>query len=262
MNAEFYTREYNTRLGVTDVEGYFQRWDEMSAEARTILSYDLDLHYGAGERETIDFFPSDNSTTTLVFIHGGYWRSMAKERFSFIAPPFVNAGINVAVLEYDLCPRVTIGTIIEQCRQALVWLQKHYPTQTQKLIISGHSAGGHLTTMMFATKWSTYSFPSETIKAGIAISGLFNLDPLRYTPMNDDLRLDETEAHSWSPIHYQPQVKAPLHLMVGALESSEFKRQSRIIAETWANCTTPDIVEGCHHFNILEPFMRLSHTLI
>ncbi len=253
---DFYDREYNARARVPDHPTYFQRWAEQSAAARQACH--LDQAYGEGDKETLDLFPAPGSKRLLVFLHGGYWRALDKSDFSWIAPPFVRSGISVAVINYALCPAVTIATITEQCRRAVAWLHHHaseYGAGDQQLIVTGHSAGGHLTAMMFATNWAEHDVPDAAIVGGVALSGLFDLEPLRYTQMNADLRLDEQSARSLSPANLQPQVSAPLIVAVGALESSEFHRQSRLIHDVWSqNCSRPMLLKDCHHFNILDVF--------
>ena len=261
---EFYEREYSGgRARIPDYDSYFTRWAEDSAVVRAELAAHLDLEYGPGPKETLDLFPSgQKDAPLLIFIHGGYWRSMDKRDFDWIARSFVRAGINVAVPNYAPCPAVTIADITESCRRALVWLYHHavdYEVSARRLIVTGHSAGGHLTGMMFATDWNTYGMPSDTIGGGVSLSGLFDLEPLRYTSMNADWRLDETSARASSPAFFQPRVKAKMVTAVGALESSEFLRQSQIIAAAWPDVSHPALhVKDCHHFNILDAFTDLK----
>jgi arylformamidase len=266
VNA-YYEQGYNTRVGVDNVPAIFEQWQIDSAKARTELNYHTELRYGTANRETIDLFPAEGSRKWIVFIHGGYWRVMTKEHFSFLAPPFVQAGYNVAMLEYDLCPAVTIHTITEQCRRGIAWLAEHaadYGSACDEIIVTGHSAGGHLTAMMFTTNWSLYGMAFDKITGGIAISGLFDLDPLSQTAMNSDLNLAPVDVQELSPIRLNPLVNLPLVITVGALESSEFHRQSHLIkgAPNWENIASePLILEGYHHFNILNPFMDMNHAM-
>lgn len=254
---EFYDREYNARAQVDDVTPYFERWEQESAAARQSLRADLNRAYGERKRETIDLFPAGEQSRWLVFIHGGYWRVMTKEHFSFIAPPFVERGLSVAVIEYDLCPAVTMQTITEQCRRGIAWLVNQ--TSCEQVIISGHSAGGHLTAMMFATDWTNYGVDSGCIRGGIALSGLFDLDPLSQTRMNSDLKLDHESIRALSPARLSPQIDAPLVVASGALESSEFHRQGEVLcgSKLWQDITEgPLLIADCHHFNILDDFMK------
>ncbi|MCL6530853.1 MAG: alpha/beta hydrolase [Meiothermus ruber] len=261
----WYEQQYNPRLSVPNFADFFQRWAQEAQQARQHLEYQT-LPYGPGPKETLDLFPAPHSRALLVFIHGGYWRAFDKDDFSWIAPPLVRAGFSVAVINYALCPSVSIAEITEQCRRAVAWLYRAHP---QPLIISGHSAGGHLTGEMFATPWADYGLPSRAIVGGISISGLFDLEPLIQVSFNSDLQLDAASARACSPAYKQPTVQAPLVLAVGALESNEFHRQSRLLKEAWpAICTEVIALPNCHHFNVLdaltdtnsplwEPFLRL-----
>jgi arylformamidase len=264
---EIYDYEYSPSKSVKNTPAYFEQWLNRSAPARDSLNCQLDLAYGEGERETIDLFFAENSTKWLVFIHGGYWQAMTKNHFSYIAPPLVQSGYNVAVVEYHLCPEVTVATITEQCRKAIAWLYHHasdYDSVCEEMIISGHSAGGHLTAMMFATDWDKYNMSSSIIKGGIAISGLFDLEPLVQTTINEPLHLDNASARAISPIHFKPRVDAPMIVAVGGLESSEFHRQSRLIYETdaWKNIAqAPISIENKHHFDVVDLIMDTSSVM-
>lgn len=264
---EFYESEYNNGNKIKNAPAYFEQWIKDSAAARESLNCQLDLSYGEGNRETIDLFFAENSTKWLVFIHGGYWQSATKELFSFIAPPIVESGYNVALVEYHLCPEVTIPVITEQCGKAIAWLYHHasdYDKPCEKMIIAGNSAGGHLTAMMFATDWQQYDMPTSVIEGGIAISGLFDLEPLIETTINERLNLDAESARAISPIHFKPTVNAPMVVAVGGLEGSEFERQSRLIheAEAWKNVAqAPISIENKHHFDVADLIMDTSSVM-
>ncbi len=149
-------REYNLRAAFPDHPEWIARWAADSGRARSALRSVRDLRYGAGPKQTIDLFPVENARGALLFIHGGYWRGLDKDEHSFIAPPFVAAGIGVAVANYDLCPAVRVGDIVEQCREAVDWLVREggrHGVPARRMVVAGHSAGGHLTAMMFATDW-------------------------------------------------------------------------------------------------------------
>jgi arylformamidase len=265
QTPDFYEREYNNRAAVPEHPRYFQQWIDDSIAAREQLTCYLDLAYGSGEKETLDLFPAPKSDRLLVFIHGGYWRAMDKRDFSWIARSFVEAGISTAALNYGLCPTVSMETIVEQCRRAIAWLYTNgqkYGVHGDRQIITGHSAGGHLTAMMYATEWVDFGIPPEMIIGGVAISGLFDLEPLRQIQLNADLRLDEDSGRQLSPIYLQPRVQLPMVVCLGTLESSEYHRQSREIAQAWTGVSSsPVLLENCHHFNVLEPFTDLDSSL-
>jgi arylformamidase len=252
----WYELEYSPRLTVPEAPEYFRRWAQAAQVARDTLPHQRNLAYGDGPNETLDLFLAENSRYLLVFIHGGYWRAFDKDDFSWLAPPLVARSISLAVLNYALCPAVSIGQITEQCRRAVAWLYQaapRYGLEGVPLLISGHSAGGHLTAEMFATPWDRYSLPSEAIAGGISISGLFDLEPLIQVSFNADLRLDVESARACSPVYKTPTLRAPLVLAVGALESSEFHRQSHLLKAAWPeNCSEVRSVPGRHHFNVLD----------
>lgn len=260
----WYEQEYNPRLTVPDATKYFQRWAEESARARALLSYLPDLRYGPGEKETLDLFPAVNSPFLLIFFHGGYWRAFDKTDFSWIAVPLIEAGVSVAIVNYALCPSVTLPEIADQCRRAVAWL---YTNMFQyginvPFVLSGHSAGGHLVAELFSTNWESYCIPPEAFAGGIAISGLFDLEPLLNVSVNTDIRLTKQVAREMSPAYKKPWLQAPLVVAVGAFESSEFHRQSKLLVERWPGIARgPVVVPGAHHFNVLEALTFLQGPL-
>ena len=258
----FAEREYNLRAAFPDHTEWFARWAADSERARASMRVARDVRYGAGPKQTVDLFPAERPRAALMFIHGGYWRALDKDDHSFIAPPFVAEGIGVAVVNYDLCPAVSVGEIAEQCRQAVDWLTREgesHGVPAERLVISGHSAGGHLTAMMFATDWRARGNAADPMIGGVSISGVFDLEPLVDVSFNSDLGLDRQSAREVSPTHLDPRVQAPLLLAAGANETGEFIRQSRSLWEHWPHCRSsgrdgPLFVAGRHHFSVLSAF--------
>jgi arylformamidase len=258
----FAEREYNLRAAFPDHPQWFARWAADSERVRASMRVVRDVRYGTGPKQTVDLFPAERPRGALLFIHGGYWRALDKDDHSFIAPPFVAEGIGVAVVNYDLCPSVSIADIAEQCRQAVEWLTREgesHGVPAQRMIVGGHSAGGHLTAMMFATDWKARGTPADAMVGGVSISGVFDLEPLVEVSFNSDLRLDPQSAREVSPVHVDPRVDAPLLLAAGADETSEFIRQSRSLWQRWPRCRPagsdgPLFVPGKHHFSVLSEF--------
>lgn len=256
----FLSREYNNRELFPDHAQHFARWAEASAHARRTMTCYLDRAYGASPGETLDIFPSrQGDGSALLFIHGGYWRSLDKRDFSFLAPAWVDAGVSLVVVNYDLCPKVSIERIVQQMLAASVWLYRHaeqYGMDEDRLYVSGHSAGGHLAAMMLAALWPVMdrSLPKDLYKGAIAVSGVYDLRPLVDVDwLNGDLRLDDEAALKVSPAYLPPATRAPLALAVGGLESSEFKRQNALLAQRWkpvlaASATVP----GRDHFTVVD----------
>jgi arylformamidase len=166
-----------------------------------------------------DLFLPAAARGTLVFLHGGYWRALDKSDFSFVAPPFLAHDLAVAVVNYDLCPDVTIATIVDECRRALAWVARDgraLGTNAERIVVAGHSAGGHLTAMMYATDWGALGRDGLQIAGGVSLSGVHDLEPLLMYSFNSDLRLDAAQAARLSPTRLRPRVGAPLLLAVGA----------------------------------------------
>jgi arylformamidase len=263
MNApdpSFFNREYNNRELVPEHPQFFSRWTEASARARSTMSCRLDLRYGDMPGETLDLFPARKGDgTCMMFIHGGYWRALDKKDCSFLAPAWVDAGVSLAVVNYDLCPKVSIDTIVQQMLRASRWLWNHaedYGMDQDRLYVSGHSAGGHLTAMLMCALWPTFdsSLPRDLWKGGIAISGLYDLRPMMHVDfLQPDLRLDEASADRLSPAFISPATRAPVMTAVGGDESSEFHRQNALLRERWRGAFAFDVtMTRRNHFSILD----------
>ncbi len=260
-SAEIIERGYNNRAACPDHPQWFARWADESEVARARLDARLDLRYGSAPRQTLDLFRAAQPRGSLLFIHGGYWRSLDKSSHSFVAGPLVDRGVSVAVMNYDLCPAVGISDIVVQCREAVAWLARHgreHGMPTGRLVVAGHSAGGHLAAMLFATDWSKYGLQADVLAAGAAISGVFDLEPLVLVSfINTDLRLDTATARAMSPVRLSTRVEAPLLLAVGAAETGEFIRQSQLQWDAWPACHPPHssgplLVPDRHHFSVLS----------
>jgi arylformamidase len=259
-DAAFLSREYNNRELFPDHAQHFARWAEASARARASMTCYLDRTYGDSPGETLDIFPSRKGDgSALMFIHGGYWRSLDKRDFSFLAPAWVDAGVSLVVVNYDLCPKVTIERIVQQMLAASVWLYRHaeqYGMDEERLYVSGHSAGGHLAAMMLAALWPVldHSLPKNLYKGAIAVSGVYDLRPLAGIEwLKNDLHLDEPAALKVSPAFLPPATRAPLALAVGGLESSEFKRQNGLLAARWKRVVQDSLtLAGRDHFTVVD----------
>ena len=262
--------QYNLRSAIPDFQRYFNHWERWSAHVRSHFQCRLDVAYGGTPAETLDIFLASRSNAPIhVFIHGGYWQAMDKRDFSYIAEGLVPAGITVVVLNYALAPSVGMDEIVSQTRDALAWIwchAKEFGGDPLHLYISGHSAGGHLVAMMMATDWPDFieGLPQDLVKGGCAISGLFDLEPIRHSYLNDVLEMDKEVAVRNSPIHYSPKLGAPLIISVGSLETEEYHRQSRDFARHWQAKRFPlEMVEmpGFHHFSVIEQLANPNSPL-
>jgi len=254
-------REYNNSGKVSDAESIIQWYCTRSAEYTAAARSQLDLQYGSGETQLLDlYFPNgdaeenDGSRPVHVFFHGGYWQAMHKHHFSYVANAFTNTNAIVAIVEYDLIPRVSMSELVDQCRQSLIWLYnniQHYGGNPDAISLSGHSAGGHLVAMMLATDWKAlhHQLPTSLVKAGLALSGLFDLEPVRLCYLNDTLGLTRKDIDQHSPLRLVNQNHANLLCLYGEEEGAEYARQSNALAAKWAQ-TRAQAISGHHHFSI------------
>lgn len=261
--------EYNIGASMPGWESWLDRYAEDSEATRRALDCELDIPFGPTLDEHMDIFPAAKpGSPILVFIHGGYWRALTSKEHSFVARSFVEQGITVAVLNYALCPKVNIAEISRQCRAALAWLNKHaadYNGDGQNIFVSGHSAGGHLTATVCSTDWkSDYGLPNDFIRGGIPISGIFDLQPMRYSYLQPVLMLDDETIRRYSPCLNIPQQGPPLLLSVGEKESSEFHRQARDYQALWQSAGSGcefQVEKDDDHFSILQSLGDVSKPL-
>lgn len=257
-----YETEYNNRARVPEHPEIFDRWTRdaelFRAEALKNGRAELGLSYGDTPRQTVDLFlPASGEQAPLaIFIHGGWWRSLDPSLFSQVARGPNARGVAVAVVGYDLCPNVSIADIIEQMRRACAYLWQRFG---RRMLVYGHSAGGHLAGAMLATDWpSLYpKAPADLIPAGYSVSGLFDLTPLIGISVNQDLRLDAATARAVSPVFWPIKSDRVFDAVVGALESNEFKRQSQMIVQAWRQAgaqTRYQEIAGTNHFTVIELF--------
>lgn len=250
--------QYNLRAAVPEHLTYFARYERESAALRAHWPGRLDLAYGPTSRQAIDLFlPRARAAPLLVFVHGGYWQSRDRKDFSFIAGPMLERGAAVALLGYDLAPEVRMDAIVAEVRAGLAWLHRHAPAHgcdPARIHLVGHSAGGHLAAMALTTEWRTFGLPEDMIKGVCAISGVFDLEPIRLCYLNEVVRLDAAEAHRNSPVHQALHGRCPVIVAVGELETEAFHEQSRTFAarlegEGWP-CQLL-VQPGVDHFGIV-----------
>ncbi|TGG93357.1 alpha/beta hydrolase [Natronospirillum operosum] len=270
LYRDFTTQEaidaaYNPSHGRSDSAAILQAFTNRSAQARAQLECRPDLKFGPTVDETLDFFPAEgqhsDSRPLHVFIHGGYWRSLSSKDFSYMAQGLAQAGVNVAVINYALCPKVTLGEIVRQCRAALAWLYQSAPElgfDRRNITVSGHSAGGHLLGMLLATDWAAdYALPADLIRGGIAISGLFDLGPFPWSWLQPKLQLTGRDVRELSPLFQPVQVNCPVLAAVGEQESDEFHRQSQAWVEHLVAAFPEQSIEylsvpARDHFSIID----------
>jgi len=269
QDAAHWESLYNNRAAFPDYTQFFTRWAEKSAQARKGLRCYLDVPYGTDPMEKMDIFlAAGQSRALLMFIHGGYWRSLDKKDVSFVAAELAKHGVTVAVPNYALCPSVTVEEIVRQMLQACAWLYRNggnFGAPYGSFYVSGHSAGGHLTAMMLAAIWPAFApdLPKKVVRGGLSISGVYDLRDIVNVPsINEDVRLTQAAAEKVSPMFYPPATDAPLYLAVGGKELPPFVDQNKAFGEKWKKVFRADIAcSGDHHFSILDGMSNPSSAL-
>ena len=224
-------------------------WERRSTEMRGRYSDHLDLRYGPRERNRIDFLKAREKGPTLVFIHGGYWQTRAKETFALFAGGPMAHGINVALIGYTLAPDATLDEIVAEIHQGLNFLVERLPGlggDAGRIVVSGWSAGGHLTSMAL-------SHPQ--VKAGLGISGIYDLEPIRHSYLNVKLGLDEVMSRRNSPVMQAGGAMKPLTLVVGSAELPLLRKQTADFAGHRAKFGLPvtyEEIPGADHFTIMN----------
>lgn len=274
-DAAWHDRMYNNRAMVPDFADHFARWRDNSEKARRQRPCVLDVAYGDGPNETLDIFPASRpDAPVVVFIHGGYWRSLDKADHSFVAPPLLDMGACVVVVNYALCPGtealpVTIPDIALQCARSLAWVWRHigaHGGNRNRISVIGHSAGGHLAAMMLACRWQALGadLPADLVRQALSISGLFDLEPVRKTPfVQADLRITPAQVGLASPALWPAPEGRVLYTVVGGDESPEFLRHNRLIRQAWGKRVVPvcEALPGLNHFSVVSALTDPAHRL-
>ena len=278
--------QYNNRLLVEDFPGHLTRWAQWSATALATSGASLDLSYGAAASERLDVYPAQSSqpglagrgAPVLVFLHGGYWRSLDKKDFAFIGPAFAQTGACVVIPNYALCPGtagnpVTIPDITLQTVRALAWVWRHIASHggdPSRITVVGHSAGGHLAAMVMACRWKALGtdLPGRLVKNALAISGLYELETLRHSPyLQTDLKLTAADAlrasPAWLPAPAVQAGRGEVYAVCGGKESAEFLRHNALIQQAWGKAVVPvcEPQPGLNHFSILEALIDPAHRM-
>lgn len=248
----------NNTLHVPETATIVAEWDRLSAGMRARYPQSLDLRYGPRDRNRIDFLKAKDGGPTLVFIHGGYWQTRAKENFTFCAAGPMAHGINVALIGYTLAPDASLGQIVDEVRIGIDYLVTELPAlggDPTKMIVSGWSAGGHLSSM---------SLGHPHIKAGLLISGIYDLEPIRHSYLNAKLNLDDETIQRNSPMRNPGGVNKPLVIVAGSGELPLLRKQSADYAAHRAAYGLPVIYEEipqANHFTMMDELASPSGRL-
>ena len=254
--------QYDVEKSVPDFTVYARHYIDESRLARHRLRCTLDVPYGPTRDETLDIFPAAvPGAPVFVFIHGGYWRMLSSKEFSCVALGLHELGITTVVVNYALCPKVTIDEISRQMRAAVAWVLRRidrHGGDPSRVVLGGHSAGGHLTAMCLQTDWAgDYGLPVDPLAGAVMVSGLFDLRPLRWSNMQPMLQLDDGVIQRNSPLFHVRRSATPALISWGGDEPDEFRRQSDDFLSAWqsaGNRARRWPQEGRNHFDAIYGF--------
>jgi arylformamidase len=255
--------QYNQASIVGDNSGYKQHKIAESARVRAKFDSLLNVAYGPSRHELLDVFKCSRAgSPTVVFLHGGAWKGGHKDEVSFIAEPYVDAGANVVAVNFALVPEVRLEEQVRQARAAIAWTYrnaKSFGGDPERVFVTGHSSGGHLTGMAMVTDWSEFGLPADVLKGGAPFSGMFDLEPVQLSWRNTYLNMSRDEALRLSSIRRIPDRPMPLVIGYGSGELDEFRRQSQEFAMAWRArgypCTEMEL-PGLNHFEVQQQMAR------
>ncbi len=275
QDAQFQYVEGQGRPGFATLIPQFEAWSAAAVAASLLQApaCKLDIRYGEAARETFDFFPADGGVgrATLVYFHAGYWQSRDKSTFRFIAPAFTRHGIHVALVNYPLCPHVSLTHLLDAARRAVAGIHAHVAMRAQPglpLVAAGHSAGGHIAVELGLTDWAHSSVgntpPMRGVDGVVALSGIYDLAPLVGTTLNTNLGLDAASARRHSPLGRVGLVAPPALFGVGGAETPAFLAQNQTMADAWqvaGHHSVAHVVDGADHFTLLEHLVQPANPL-
>ena len=277
-DTQWLERMYNNRMRVPDHGDYFARWAAESALVRRSLGGEVEVPYADAARERLDAFAAPRvgrgaRAPLLVFIHGGYWRSLDKSYHSFVAGAAHALGAATVVPNYSLCPQARISDITLQMAHAVAWAWRHARSlnaDPRRISVVGHSAGGQLAAMMLACAWDVLdpSLPRQVVRRALSVSGLYDLEPLMHTPsLQEVLRLDPNQVAACSPARLPAPARGELWALVGGDESGEYLRQQRLIRQAWGRERVPlaQALPGLNHFSVVDALVdpkQRAHRLL
>jgi arylformamidase len=254
-------RAYDQRNWADNAEALNATYAAQSAAACAALEVRAGVRYGSGPDETLDVFPARATGAPIcVYIHGGGWRLRNADRQAFIAPNLVAHGIAAVVVHFSVIPDVRVPAMIEQARNAVAWVHAHareFGGDAGRIMICGHSSGGHMAGVLCTTDWAPYGLPADVVKGGCLISGMYDLAPVMLSARADYVTLSKDEIVALSPTRHLDRLTAPLVVAHGTRESPEFMRQARDFAAAVTAAgkqATLVTVNGANHFEMMQHF--------
>jgi arylformamidase len=260
--------QYNPRVSVPEFPELAKVRGAQARQVRESAKSWLNVAYGSSPREALDIYAADRAGgPVLVYIHGGYWRSGSKEENCNFVPTFTKRGATVVLVEYDLCPQVTVADIVRQTRASIAWVYSNvtrYGGNPNKLFVSGHSAGGHLTAMALAHDWTKEGLPRDLIKGAVATSGVYDLDMVMQISVQEQVRMTPELAKQYSPFLNPPLARCPLVIAVGSAEPKGWQQMSsdyfQFCKDSGMNAAYL-VVPGANHYTMTEKLLDATNPL-
>ena len=265
--SEYYNQQYDATATIPDHAKIFGRWVRNSGQVRSAGGGVLDIAYGESEGEKLDLFPAAQSGAPLiVFIHGGWWRSLDKKHFHFMAGAYRDAGINFALTNYTLAPAATLEEITRQQARALGWLYRNadqYGYDRNRIVVAGHSAGAQLAAVMMTNWGMDADLPRDLVKGGILLSGVYDLETIRLADsINVDVKLQPEDVKKLSPVYMDRPLQGRFITAVGALEAAEFRREAAMLIEHWKESHVSNLLLAeRNHLTICDAFCTPNDPL-
>jgi arylformamidase len=261
--------EYNASMRMADPAAEMRHFVDRSQEARERLRCTLDVPFGPTRAESLDIFPADRDhAPVFVFLHGGYWRALSSKEFSSVALGLQPIGITTVVVNHALCPAVSLDEVVRQARAAVAWVLRRigeHGGDAARVAVGGHSAGGHLTAMCLQAAWDTdYGLSTDPVKAAVLVSGVYDIEPLRWSYLQPQIQLDAGLVQRHSPAFHVRRSATPILITWGEEETAEFARQSQIFHAAWqaaGNTSTLEAQPATHHFSIVHGFEQPESRL-
>lgn len=261
-------RQYSPSSCVDNFDELVADYATQSRIAESRARVIKNLRYGRDSDELLDFFPVENEQAPLqVFIHGGYWQALSKDDSTFAGANFADNGVAYAAINYTLAPRAKVGEMVAQCRRSIEWLYKNAAqlgVDSERIYLSGSSAGAQLAAMVCLTEWEAHDLPPNVIKGATLLSGIYDLRPLCHTYVNEPLQMDQPEAESLSPHFMNLFGMPPAIICWGENETAEFKRQSQefALALQQAGSEVESFeLSGYNHFDIVHALADVNTRL-
>lgn len=269
-SAEEFERQFNPRAAVPDHQTKIDSRKALSARMRTSLGGKFDLRYGPNANELLDIYPAraEAPAPVQLYVHGGYWRAQDKADVAFLAEPFTRAGATTVIINYDLCPAVSLEEIVAETMRAIAWTWQNigdHGGDPERIFISGNSAGGHLCAMAVAHDWQADGLPADVIKGAAPSTGVYDVEPVLAISVNDDVRLTADMVPRLTPLNHPPRRALPLLVSVGGGETESWIKQSKdYVAMCRANGIDAEYLEVpcADHFDMTAAMGDLDLPLL